>query len=301
MSVGTPQPRESPMEFATEVKWSEATRYIFLYHLFGGLWVNAFLIGCFQFVVAATCAIWYFSHTADTAGKGSVRIGLKWILVYHTGSVAFGSFIIAVVQFIRIIFEFYRRKIQAANKDNKIVKCLLCCTSYLLACLERCIKFISKTAYIQVALTSKNFCRSAWNGFILVVKNAFRFGAVHSIGAIFMFLGRLLIICVTVLICYLQMTQWPAVKNKVSSPYFPCIIAGIIGYLIGAVFMSVFSFACDTILQCFLLDEELGEQGKGRPESNRPPLMNDFISKASNGGGCCSKKKTANNTTTPAK
>jgi choline transporter-like protein 2/4/5 len=66
------------------------------------------------------------------------------------GSIAFGSFIIALVQLIRIIFEYYRRKIQAANKDNPVVKFLLCYTSYLLACLERCVKFITKNAYIQV-------------------------------------------------------------------------------------------------------------------------------------------------------
>ena len=150
--------------------------------------------------------MWYFSFTSDRAGKGSLFTGIKWILRYHWGSIAFGSFIIALVQFIRIIFEYYRKKIQMANKNNPVVKCLLCCTSYLLACLERCIKFITKNAYIQVALSSKNFCRSAWNAFLLIIKNAFRFGAVHSIGAIFMFLGRLFIICFTVVACYIQLT-----------------------------------------------------------------------------------------------
>lgn len=46
MSVGEPQQRPAPLQFMTEVKWDQQTRYIFLYHLFGGLWVNAFLIGC---------------------------------------------------------------------------------------------------------------------------------------------------------------------------------------------------------------------------------------------------------------
>lgn len=152
MSVGDVKPREAPFQFATTVVWSDQTRYIFLYHLFGGLWVNAFLIGCFQFIIAAACAIWYFSFKSDTGGKGSICMGIKWILIYHLGSIAFGSFIIAVVQFIRLIFEYYRKKIQAANKDNPVIKFLLCCTSYLLACLERCVKFISKNAYIQIAL-----------------------------------------------------------------------------------------------------------------------------------------------------
>ena len=147
-SVGTIGPRDSPFSFVTTVKWSDQTRYIFIYHLFGLLWVNAFIIGCAQFVIAAACAIWYFSHTSDTGGKGSVFTGVKWIFRYHLGSIAFGSFIIALVQMIRIIFEYYRRKIQMANKNNPVVKFLLCCTSYLLACLERCIKFITKNAYI---------------------------------------------------------------------------------------------------------------------------------------------------------
>jgi len=247
-SVGTLEPRPSPLQFASTIKWSTQTRYIFLYHLFGGLWVNAFLIGCSQFIIAAACSVWYFSFKSDTAGKGSLCIGIKWIFRYHFGSIAFGSFLIALIQFIRIIFEYYRQKIQQANKNNPVVKFLLCCTSYFLACLERCIKFITKNAYIQVALTGKNFCRSAWNGFLLVVKNAFRFGVTHSIGAVFMFIGRLFIICATALVAYVMLTQWPYFADKVSSPYFPCIIAGIIGFLVGAIFMSVFAFASDTIL-----------------------------------------------------
>ena len=55
------------------------------------------------------------------------------------------------------MFEYYRKKIQAATQ-NACVKCLLCYTSYLLWLLEKCIKFITKNAYIQVALTNK------WDG-----------------------------------------------------------------------------------------------------------------------------------------
>lgn len=46
MSVGELGHRASPLNFVTTVVWTKQTRYIFLYHLFGGLWVNAFIIGC---------------------------------------------------------------------------------------------------------------------------------------------------------------------------------------------------------------------------------------------------------------
>jgi len=109
----------------------------------------------------------------------------------------------------------------------------------------------------------------------------------HSIGCIFMFLGKLFIVAGTAVLCYVMLTQWPAPRDAVSSPYFPCIVAGIIGYVVGSVFMTVYSFATDTILQCFFLDEELSEQGK-RPVGSRPKELDAFISRANGGsGGCC--------------
>lgn len=102
-----------------------------------------------------------------------------------------------------------------------------------------------------------------------------------------MFLGKFLIVGATAVVCYVLVTRWDKPAAELSSPYFPCIVAGILGYVIGAVFMSIFSFASDTILQCFLLDEELSNQGKNRPASNRPPLMNDFITNSENKGCCC--------------
>lgn len=96
-SIGQIGPRDAPLQFLSTVKWEDKTRYIFLYHLFGLLWVNAFIIGCAQFIIAAACCVWYFSHQGDTGGKGSISTGIKWIFRYHLGSIAFGSCIIAIV------------------------------------------------------------------------------------------------------------------------------------------------------------------------------------------------------------
>lgn len=121
---------------------------MWLYVLFGYLWINAFLIGIAQFVISAAAAMWYFTSTSDTSGSGSTIKGLYWAIRYHLGSIAFGSFLIALIQFIRIIFEYYKSKIEAANKNNPLIKALLCITSCCLDCLERFIKFITKNAYI---------------------------------------------------------------------------------------------------------------------------------------------------------
>ena len=146
-SIGTPEPRDDGFKFATEVKWTDQNRYIMFYDIFGLFWVTAFLIGVTQFIIACSACIWYFECSTDSKGAGTVGRAFYWSYRYHLGSVAFGSFIIAVCQMMRFLFEYYRKKIGVAEK-TKFVKALLCLTSYLLYLMDKCVKFISKNAYI---------------------------------------------------------------------------------------------------------------------------------------------------------
>jgi Plasma-membrane choline transporter len=63
-------------------------------------------------MIAAACCIWYFGQggAADDKARFAVCKGFKWVFRYHMGSVAFGSLIIAIVQMIKIAFEYIRRK-----------------------------------------------------------------------------------------------------------------------------------------------------------------------------------------------
>lgn len=154
-----------------------------------------------------------------------------------------------------------------------MVKVLICCTSYCLACTERFIKFISKNAYIQMAITGKNFCSSAWNAFLLILKNALRFGTANAIGFIFNFIGVVFIGMVNGSIVYIMLHYVPAYTGLVQNWIAPSCIGIGQGLMIGIMFMSVYGFASDTILQCFLVDEELVPARK----DGRPAVMNDFV------------------------
>lgn len=95
-SVGEIGPRED-LPMLTQVNWSDNTRYAILYSLFGYLWLNAFIISCQMFVIAATCGQWYFSCKSDASGSGSTLKSIHWVYRYHLGSLAMGSFLIALV------------------------------------------------------------------------------------------------------------------------------------------------------------------------------------------------------------
>jgi len=177
-----------------------------IYQLFMLFWVNAWVMGMCQFVIACSACIWYFEVNSDTGGSGTVGRAIKWGFRYHMGSVAFGAAVIAICQLIRTLFEYYRRKIQAATK-NACVRCLLCYTSYLLWALEKCIKFITKNAYIQVALSNVFFCKAAWNAFALILKNVHRFGWLNTIGFILNWFGICAIAFLNAFGAYIAITK----------------------------------------------------------------------------------------------
>lgn len=148
-SVGEVTQRNSSLlSFTTEIMWETNTRYLLILQVFGLLWVSNFLNGCQQFVIACAACIWYFTVRSDTGGSGNICKSIWWLAVYHQGSIAFGSCVIAICQMIRLIFEWYARQVRKANPDNKCIKCCLCITGYCLWCVEKCVKYISKNAYI---------------------------------------------------------------------------------------------------------------------------------------------------------
>lgn len=86
----------------------------------------------------------------------------------HIGSVAFGSFFVAVVEFIKDRIESNSNKFNPLAIFLRIVMC----------CISEIIKAITKNAYTMMALTGDSFCASAKDGLNLVLKNFGKYVAV---------------------------------------------------------------------------------------------------------------------------
>lgn len=106
---------------------------------------------------------------------------------YHFGTLAFGSFILALVWIIKTILAYVSAKLKAegVTDQSKLVEWIINCLQCYVNCFERFIKFLNKNAYIQTALMSTSFCESARNAFFLILRNGGRFLALGSIGHIF--------------------------------------------------------------------------------------------------------------------
>lgn len=86
------------------------------------------------------------------------------------------------------------------------------------------------------------------NGFLLMLKHAGKFTLVSGIGNIFMVLGKMAIASLTTLLGFVIMENWAEIKEALDSPMLPLVVIFMIAYVVGAVFISVFSTASNTIL-----------------------------------------------------
>lgn len=229
----------------------------FFYSFFCYLWVNNFLVALGQCTIAGACGVWFFADHGTKAKQKSVKVGLKNVLKHHMGSVALGSFIIAAVQFARYMMLYLQKQAEASK--NKVMVIVFKILGYLLWCLEKCVKFITKNAFIQVALTGKNFCASAKKAFWIIFRNGARFGVFAILGGIINFLGVALIVCSTLFMGYYMLM----LMHEDISPVMPMILFGMMAYVVAKLFMMVFHLACDSMIMCFMITEEMGlEKGK---------------------------------------
>jgi len=201
---------------------------------------------------------------SDQPGEVSLWLSFKWGAIYHMGSIAFGSFLIAVITMIRVVFEYLVKKYEAVgNKENPVYKALKCVIRCILWCLDKYVKFITKNAYIQIALHSQSFCKSAWDAFCLIIRHAGRFGSASIVGWIMMVLGKGAIMSSS---AYLTILLVKEMNPEISQPFIPAILIAVFAYLVGSLFLSIFSFSCTAILHSFILDEDTGGS-KNSPDS----------------------------------
>ncbi|GMH42049.1 hypothetical protein BSKO_09968 [Bryopsis sp. KO-2023] len=266
------------------VEWDNTLKYMFLYHLFGILWANQFIVGFGYTVIAGAIANFYWSRGDSKTMAGSpVLTSMKRTVIYHLGSIALGSFIVAVIQFVRILLEYIDRKTKKLQeKSHAAIKYIMQCVKCFLWCLEKIMKFINRNAYIMVSVKGTNFCVSAGRAVALLVQNALRLAAVNVMGDILIWLGKLAITagagCVAFLMAdleyYTNEDKYP--DTFLSSPLMPILISLLVGYVVADLFFEVYEMAIDTILLSFCED---CETSNGNPKY-APPLLLEAIGKA---------------------
>lgn len=226
------------------------------YHLFGLLWGSQFILASEQLIIASAVAMWYFSR--DGGPRGAWCQGVYRLVRYHLGSVALGSLIIALIQLARFILEYVQRK--CGNTQSTVVKVLLKILACCLWCFEKCMKFINKNAYIEIAIYGYSFCRAACAAFKAILANILRVAAVNFVGLLVLFMCKLLVVTI---ICIIAI-GWLKDDDSIRFYGLLVLVIGIFTWFIADAFTDVYKMAVDTILLCFCEDSNINN-GKDKP------------------------------------
>ncbi|XP_018417917.1 PREDICTED: choline transporter-like protein 2 isoform X1 [Nanorana parkeri] len=253
-----------------------------IYNVFMFLWLANFVIALGQVTLAGAFASYYWAFKKpDDMPAFPIFSSLGRALRYHTGSLAFGSLILAIVQLIRIMLEYLDHKLKGA--ENKCARFLLCCLKCCFWCLEKFIKFLNRNAYIMIAIYGTNFCASARNAFFLLMRNIIRVAVLDKVTDFLLFLGKLLVVgCVGILAFFFFTHRIRIVQDP--SPalnyYWVPILTVIIGsYLIAHGFFSVYGMCVDTLFLCFCEDLERNDGSLERPYYMNPELSEILLKK----------------------
>ncbi|CAJ0565444.1 unnamed protein product, partial [Mesorhabditis spiculigera] len=243
-----------------QVFWFQA------YNLFAFFWMTCFVTALGEIALAGAFAshYWAVDKNRDIPTFPVLR-ALCFAMKYNLGSLAFGSLLIAIVKFIRVILDYLDKKSQTTQ--NSVLKAIFCLLKCWFWCLEVFLKFLTKNAYIMMAIYGKGFFTSAKDSFLLLTRNCIRVVVINQVTAFLLFIGKAAITIGIGVVAYFWFTGKWTIDGipRVDLYYYflPIIIVLIGSYFIADMFFDVYEMAVDTTFICFLED---GEQNDGSPE-----------------------------------
>ncbi|XRB10017.1 choline transporter protein [Pycnococcus provasolii] len=266
--------------------WDKDLQYMAMYNLFGLLWTTQFLAGVTYVTLAGALSSFYWSSgEAANMPRRPLIESMYRCVRYHLGSIALGSFIVACVQFFRIMLEYIDRKTKDMQEGNFILRYCMSCVKCLMAYLECILKFINRNAYIIVAVEGVGYCSAAGTAVKLIITNAVTLAAVNFAGDGLIAIGRLIVVAACAC-CALSMADQDVYTEPVKypetylkSPLVPVLLSCLAAYVIASQFLAVYEMAVDTVLLSFCQD---CDRNNGSP-SCAPPLLLLAIGKARKG------------------
>ncbi len=111
------------------------------YNVFAMLWTILFARAFMELVLASAFVTWYFvlDKKRDMPKFILFRSFFR-TLRYHAGTAAFGSFILAVIKALRMIFEYIDQKLKQYKQDSPVVKALMTLCKCCLWCFEKYVR-----------------------------------------------------------------------------------------------------------------------------------------------------------------
>jgi hypothetical protein len=241
-------------------KYTEEQIYYILSYILGVFWVDELFTAMSQFVVSYSVVLYYFCPKDANGYKEAPFLplfrGYFVGFVFHIGTLAFGAALIAVVRLISLVLSYIAKQ---AEKENAALACVAKAMLCLVQCFKRCLEFLNKNAYMDVAYRSSWFCTAAKNALKMIMQEATLMALLNGACFIFQIAGGLIISLVAGYTAYIGAQQDlftnPTSEYYVDNPIAVTIAGFIVGLLVAVPFMLTFDQCADTLLYCYVMDK----------------------------------------------
>jgi Pyruvate/2-oxoacid:ferredoxin oxidoreductase delta subunit len=233
-----------------EASQATITVVIVVYFLLGVLWTVQSVKNIGWTSMSGSVSHWFFFRD-DPSDKTRFPLmrALGQVFRYHLGSIFFGSFIIAIIQLIRIMLMAVERMTKDWQDKNPVLKLGFKCFQCCLWCLEKTIKFITNYCFIYVAMQGSGFCKSCYLTFTLITKNMVQLAINTFVRTILSWIQLLGMPVVCAALC-----NWTLTGAGKTDSVYPSITVAIMAFIIASIFSTVFSCVLDTLFVCCARD-----------------------------------------------
>ena len=233
---------------------------------FGLVWTMSLISALVDLTVAGAISRWYWTEPAERhmlfVRDNVVQQGIYNTFRYHVGSAAFGSLVLAVIVTLRAALVYLDKETKELQKQSRVLKLLFMCLQCMLACLQRFVEYISRMAYIVIAIKGQGFFASSKVAFHAMRNHTAQIFIVQAVSRVLIFLTKCSTAMVSTILCS-YILQNPGsvplgfVENQgasLSSPLLPLIFSGVFGYMTASFCFSVYELAIDSVLMSYCLD-----------------------------------------------
>jgi hypothetical protein len=225
-----------------------STVYLCLVIIFGLYWIGNFKIGFNDCVTAGTIARWYF--TRHMPNGSNVLTAVKNAAM-ASGSLAFGSLLITIVQFCRMLLT-----VAMNSKDRNVALLVLyCCMRFMCWILESLLRYITRYANIYIAMNGTNFWGSCKSTFNLLGRQSGWQAVMNDVLIGYLNItGALVCMGVPTALCFL-------ITGTRGMHWISIVIVALTSFMVFIIFARNLRTAVDTIFVCFLEDMERNANG----------------------------------------
>lgn len=249
------------------------------YHIFAFLWVSHFAIACQHYVIGASVSKWYFSTNRYNL-HSPIGASVSELVLYYLGSVALGSFLVAIFKVIRFItrqiqFLVQRNCLSASgdgqsgsqsstsNNLNSQQMSPSCCGSFsyvwrlFIWFFDNIVMIINRDAYVEIAIYGDSFLAGAQRAFTVLASNPLRLLAIKSVSNVLLVVAKICVVFGTISMATILLEEK---TNQLNYSWSPIVISAVYAYIVAHWFLSVYEMVIDALFICYCEDFERSKE-----------------------------------------